>query len=269
MRAVAQSRTHSSVKVVQLVVLLLVAFAVATTGNTQESVFSAGPEAEFHMARLIYGQGGASRGGFGRRGWWAIDYPDAEYHFTRGLRRMTRLEVANDSVHLRADDNRIFDYPWLFIQQVGHWQLSAAEIDQLREYSLRGGFIVVDDFHGAREWAIFTNTMHRVFPGQPIVNIPETDPLLHVLFDLDQRTQIPGLRHLYRGAGGQIVAQLPGGPPQWRGIYDDDGRLLVAINYNMDMGDGWEEADTPVYPEPMTALAYRFGINYVIYAMTH
>ncbi len=268
MRVNRVSQNSQRPTTLRLLAAALAALAVVPAGHAQKLGPSAAPEAEFHMARLIYGQGGAFGRGFGR-GWWAIDYPDAEFHFTRGLRRLTRLEVANDSVHLRANDDRIFDYPWLFIQQVGHWQLSTPEIDQLREYSLRGGFIVVDDFHGAREWAIFSNVIHRVFPGQPIVNIPETDPLLHVLFDLDQRTQIPGLRHLYRGARGQIVAQLPGGPPQWRGIYDDDGRLLVAINYNMDMGDGWEEADTPVYPEPMTALAYRFGINYVIYAMTH
>jgi hypothetical protein len=102
-----------------------------------------------------------------------------------------------------------------------------------------------------------------------IVDIPESDPLLHILYDLDQRTQIPGRRHLYRGADGQIHAELPGGPPRWRGIYDEQGRLMVAINYNMDMGDAWEHADDPVYPEPMTALAYRFGINYIVYAMTH
>ena len=272
MRANRIQRNFKRPTALRLLAITVAFFPVIPVGYVQEPHLSAMPEAEFHMARLIYGQsgtfGGGFRGGFGR-GWWAIDYPDAEFHFTRGLRRLTRLEVANDSVHLRANDNRIFDFPWLFIQQVGHWQLSTAEIDQLREYSLRGGFIVVDDFHSAREWAIFTDVIHRVFPGQPIVDIPETDPLLHILFDLDKRTQIPGLRHLYRDARGQIVAQLPGGAPQWRGIYDDDGRLLVAINYNMDMGDGWEEADTPVYPEPMTALAYRFGINYVIYAMTH
>jgi hypothetical protein len=227
-----------------------------------------GPQAEFHMARLIYGQinsGGRGWGGRGR-GWWAIDYPAAEYHLTRGLRRLTRLDVADDSVHLQSLDDRIFDYPWLFAQQVGHWQLSNEEAAQLREYVLRGGFLIVDDFHGPYEWSVFTQSITRVLPGYPIVDIPETDPLLHVLYDLDQRTQIPGRRHLYCG---EMNVQLPGGPARWRGIYDDDGRLLVAINYNMDMGDAWEHADDPCYPEPMTALAYRFGVNYIIYAMTH
>ena len=250
-------------------VLLAVAFFTPTLSAGQESVSGIGPEAEFHMARLIYGPGGRSGGGFGRRGWWAIDYPAAEYHLTRGLRRLTRLNVADDSIHLQSIDDRIFDHPWLFAQQVGRWTLSVEEIDRLREYLMRGGFLVVDDFHGAREWVIFSDVIRQVLPDRPIIDIPDTDPLLHVLYDLDQRTQIPGRRHLYRAANGQIEAQLPGGPPRWRGIYDSKDRLLVAINFNMDMGDAWEHADDPVYPEPMTALAYRFGINYIIYAMTH
>jgi hypothetical protein len=116
---------------------------------------------------------------------------------------------------------------------------------------------------------VFIESISRVFPDRAIVDLPEADPLLHVLYDLDQRTQIPGRRHLYRGAGGHIMVEPEGSPPRWRGIYDDEGRLMVAINFNMDMGDAWEHADDPVYPEPMTALAYRFGINYIVYAMTH
>ncbi|HEX9877200.1 MAG TPA: DUF4159 domain-containing protein [Gammaproteobacteria bacterium] len=226
------------------------------------------PEAEFHMARLMYTDAnGRIQGGW--RPWWRIDWPEAECHLTRGLKRLTRLDVADDSFHARAIDERLFDFPWLFAQQVGHWYLSPPEADRLREYLLRGGFLVVDDFHGLYEWQYFTESIQRVLPGRAIVDIPESDPLLHILYDLDQRTQIPGRRHLYRASSGEIVAELPGGPPRWRGIYDDAGRLMVAINFNMDMGDAWEHADDPVYPEPMTALAYRFGINYIIYAMTH
>jgi|AP82_1055514.scaffolds.fasta_scaffold123745_1 hypothetical protein len=252
----------------RLAFLILAALLTPQLGQTQGPNPSNGPEAEFHMARLIHGPIGTCGQGHRRGAWWCIDYPSAEFHLTRGLRRLTRLEVANDSIFLQTIDDRIFDYPWLFAQQVGHWELSTAEIERLREYLLRGGFMVVDDFHGPREWVVFTDVIHRVFPNRPIVDIPDSDSLLHILYDVDQRTQIPGRRHLRYVAGGQIVAQLEG-PPKWRGIYDDKGRLLVAINFNMDMGDAWEHADDPYYPEPMTALAYRFGVNYVIYAMTH
>jgi hypothetical protein len=107
-----------------------------------------------------------------------------------------------------------------------------------------------------------------VLPERPIVDIPDDDALLHIFYDLDKRTQIPGRRHLRMGRGGQVVAQMQG-EPRWCGIYDDHHRLMVAINFNMDMGDAWEHADDPVYPAEMTGLAYRFGVNYVIYAMSH
>jgi hypothetical protein len=220
------------------------------------------------MARLIYGQIDTCDRRRRRGAWWCIDYPEAEIHFTRGLRRLTRLEVANDSIHLRATDDRIFDYPWLFIQQVGTWYLSDVEIERMREYLMRGGFILVDDFHGNFEWDVFASVIRRVLPDHAIVDISAGDEILHVLYDLDKMTQIPGRRHLVRTVGGEVTARMEG-EPRWRGIHDEEGRLMVAINFNMDMGDAWEHADDPVYPEPMTALAYRFGINYIIYAMTH
>jgi len=240
-------------------VLVVTALLLAVTPLKAE------PEAEFHMARLKYV---SNQGERTWRPWWAIDYPEAEYHLTRGLARLTTLQVADDSRHLRLTDDAIFDYPWLFAQQAGRWFLDDEETGRLREYIRRGGFLVVDDFHGEFEWQIMSQALERAFPDWPIVPIGEDHPLMHVLYDLDQDTQIPGRRHLYQGADGQIRARL-WGPAEWHGIHDDKGRLVVAINYNMDMGDAWEHADDPVYPVPMTSLAYRFAVNYVIYSMTH
>jgi hypothetical protein len=109
--------------------------------------------------------------------------------------------------------------------------------------------------------AVVQEAINDVLPGRAIVDVPEDDALMHILFDLDRRTQIPGERHL--------MGMRMAGPPHWRGIYDDKGRLMVAMNHNIDMGDAWEHADDPRYPTKMTATAYRFGVNYVIYAMTH
>ena len=92
-----------------------------------------------------------------------------------------------------------------------------------------------------------------------------TGPIVPAFYDLDQRIQIPGIRALSMGQ----TYEYDGYEPKWRGIYDDEGRLMVAINHNMDLGDAWEHADDPWYPNPMTALAYRFAVNYVTYAMTH
>lgn len=224
--------------------------------------------AEFHFARMIYeDQGG---GGFGRggRGWWRQDWPEAEAHFRQGIARLTRID-AGEGVTVDLFGDRLFDYPWLYATQAGYWSLSDAEIAKLREYLLRGGFLVTDDFWEEGEWRVFSETMTRLFPEYPIVEITGgDDEVLHVLYDVDQLTQIPGLRHL-RGFDPR-TGRIRGLPePHWRGIYDAKGRLMVAINFNQDVGDAWEHADWPQYPEPMTALAYRFGINYIVYAMTH
>jgi hypothetical protein len=106
-----------------------------------------------------------------------------------------------------------------------------------------------------------------VFPGFDIVEIPEDDSLIHVLYSLEKRVQIPGKRHLYGSRGGGYASMA--GPAHWRALFDDRGRIKVGMNFNMDMGDAWEHADDPDYPAEMTGQAYRLGVNYVVYAMTH
>jgi len=177
--------------------------------------------------------------------------------------------VDEDEIHLDLTDNRIFQYPFLFLQQPGggNWRPTKEEAANLREHLLRGGFLLIDDLHGEYDWSILQAALQKVFPDRKIIDIPKDDPLMHIFYDLEQGIPIPGLRHLRRTRGGQIVAQMEG-IPTWRAIYDDKGRIMVAINFNIDMGDAWEHADDPLYPVPMTATAYKLGVNYVIYAMT-
>ncbi len=228
--------------------------------------------AEFRFARLIYGGDGFSDRFAGRGYSWTTDMPEAEHFFMQGLMRLTLvdgMEVSlysgNGAERLSLIDDNVFDYPFLYAVEVGHWQLTGEEAAILRDYLLRGGFLMVDDFHGSAEWNGFMASMQKVFPDRPVVDIEDDNEVLHVLYDLDERIQIPGLAALYNG----VTYERDGVTPTWRGVYDDDGRLLVAINHNMDLGDAWEHADTPDYPENMTAMAYRFAVNYVIYAMTH
>jgi hypothetical protein len=214
--------------------------------------------------------GFASRGGTGE-GWWIVDWPDAEDHFSSGVKRLTRIETG-EPVHMRLTDDRIFDYPWIYATQAGWWDLSDRETARLREYLLRGGFLVVDDFWGPVQWDVFRETMQRVFPGQPILNIADSDSVMHVLYDIGEkdRSFIPGTRHLRMGPGGTVEVHQPEGTePAWRAMEDGRQRMVVAINFDTDVGDAWEYADSPQYPEHMTALAYRYGVNYLIYAMTH
>jgi hypothetical protein len=149
--------------------------------------------------------------------------------------------------------------------EVGHWNLTEAQVKEFREFLLRGGFFMCDDFHGVREWSVFVASMNRVFPDRPIVEIPSSDPIFHSVYDLDERYQVPGAQYLRTGS----LSEYGGVDPHWRGIYDDHGRLMVAICFNMDLGDSWEWADAPEYPEKFSALGIRIGVNYVVYAMTH
>jgi len=224
------------------------------------------PEAEFHLARVIY-RTNRSAGSHGYiQPMWAVDYPLSDEHFFVTLKRYTRIQVADDSRHLELSDDRLFDYPYLWLQQpgAGGWNPTREEAQRLREYLQRGGFMMVDDFHGDYEWAYFESVMKRVFPEKTFVAVPPSDPLMHIFFDVDQNVQIPGERHL--NFNGAAYMQ---GPPHWRALYDDDGRLMVMANHNMDIGDAWEHADDPNYPLPFTKAAYELGVNYIIHAMTH
>jgi hypothetical protein len=225
----------------------------------------ANEETEYYFARLAYQSGGGRR----YRGWgggsWTTDSPKAERQFLQGVRRLTNIHARSMEKYIRPLDSDLFDYPWIYAVEVGYWYLSNEEAARMREYLLRGGFLMVDDFHGADQWDGFFDSIQRVFPDRPILDIDDTDAVFHTLYDIDKRVQVPGIQYLRSG----ITWERDGVTPYWRGIYDDKGRLMVVINFNMDLGDAWEWADLPEYPEQWTALAYRFGINYIIYSMTH
>jgi hypothetical protein len=244
----------------------LLAVAVASGALCAQSVpeQAAAPSlGEFSFARLYYqGNGGGCRN---RRGSaWDTDYDSAEFYFREGVERLSRIDYGGDLV-LALDSDDIMDYPWLYAVEVGSWYLDENEAAMLREYLLRGGFLLVDDFWGACQWTLFEESMQRVFPDRPILELEESHPLMHTVYDLKMDVQIPGINYFRTG----VTYQCDGCVQEWKGIFDDDGRLMVAINFNMDMGDAWEHADDPRYPQEMTTLALHFAVNYVIYAMTH
>ncbi len=217
------------------------------------------------------------QGGRAFPGQWSMDYPRADRHFLEGVRRLTRIDARSveQVVNLDGTDD-IYNFPALYGVEVGHWQLPNEQASQFREYLLRGGFFLCDDFHGSEawgqlginEWQKFVESMSKVFPDREIEDIPNNDPIFHTLYDVEDRFQVPGYVNYFQT--GQTYENGPTGrEPHWRGIRDDKGRVIVAICHNMDLGDAWENSDDPKYQEKWASLAYRIGMNYYIYDLTH
>lgn len=221
---------------------------------------------EWAFVRLHYdaysGGGGCFRGGWSR---WTVDAPKADRQFSRGVRRLTRLDTRSVEQVVDPNSDELFNWPWIYAVEVGSWDFTQDQASRMRQYLLRGGFLMVDDFHGTCEWSVFLNGIRKVFPDRPIEDLNNKEEIFHALYDLDERFQVPGAQFLYTGR----IYERDGYEAKWRGIRDDSGRIMVAICHNMDLGDAWEWADSPRYPERYTSLAYRVGINYIIYSMTH
>ncbi|MFM2125886.1 MAG: hypothetical protein RL328_2337 [Acidobacteriota bacterium] len=213
--------------------------------------------------------GGRRRGGFGGWGSWATDYPKGDRTLVSGLRRLTLLDTRSveQTVDLDGSDDA-FNWPFLYAVEVGRWQLTDTEVKQLRDFLDRGGFLMVDDFHCADEWESFMESFQLVTGDRDIVDIPDSDPIAHTVFELDLRTQIPGAQ-FNRGGRMNECGGRADPAPHWRAVYDKKQRIEVAIVHNSDLGDAIEYADTPSYPEEFAQAAFRILSNYVVYDLTH
>ncbi len=215
---------------------------------------------EFTFLRLVYRSNGWGRST------WRIDYPKADLQFLYGLKKLSDFTfVGSTNKALPLSDPELFDYPFLYAVEVGHMQLSDQEAAQLREYLLRGGFLVVDDFHGPREWQNFYRQIKKVFPEYEPFELPPDHSIFHCYFDIQELIQVPVLLYVYSGR----TWEKGGFQAHYMGIEDETGRLMVMINHNVDLGDAWEWAEQEVYPREYANLAFQLGINYIVYAMTH
>jgi len=250
------------------------------------SANSADDVPEFYFTRLVYTDNG-QRGWtmpkpneefecwefgtetyFPRQGWgWATDYPGADCKFMGGISRLSKVRVHPHPNATRIMDENLFTFPYVYAVEVGGMHLSNPEAARLREYLLRGGFLHADDFWGRWELNNFVVQMRKVFPDRQLEQLPLTHEVFHTFFDVDEIMQIPNVGSGCRGgrtweSGDDIV-------PRIFGISDDNGRLMVAVTYNSDLGDAWEYMDMECYPEKFSGFAYRVGLNLMIYAMTH
>jgi len=242
------------------------------------------PSNAFTFCRVEYTSG--SRGWGRRGGSWSVDYPEADENFSLRLSQITTLNVNRTDdgrfqhVVVRLDEPDLFKYPFVYMLEVGRMALSEPEREGLRAYLLRGGFLLVDDFWGDEAWENLQYELAQVLPADeyPLVDIPLDHEIFHIVFDIDEVPQVPGVGSFYdwqvtgltyEGHEGRYMTYGP--EAHCKGIFDKNGRLMAVVMHNTDLGDGWErEGENYEYFRTFSApKAYPMGINIVVYAMTH
>jgi len=216
-------------------------------------------DGRFAFVRLRYDLGGG-RGGFGRfrrEPPWAHDYPRADLHLMKIMQEVTLLRPHLDESNVFAlDDPDLHNYPVAYMSEPGFWTLNDDEAQGLRAYLAKGGFLIFDDFR-AQHWLNFEEQMRKVVPAQRLMPIDPAHPVFHTFFEIDPATFVP-----------------PYGreTPVFYGLFEDNdpaGRLQAVANYNNDLGEYWEFSDTGWVPIDLSNEAYKFGVNYIVYGMTH
>lgn len=273
--------TSSSFRPLSLLASLLMLAAAEHNAHGQMANRGGVPEWEvpaafkhdvFTFARIQY-DSYSGGGGWGQsRGRWAIDYPDAELNLAYRLQQMTSLKVNPDSAVVRLDEDALADYPFLYMVEPGYLSFRETEVSALRSYLLNGGFLMIDDFWGEDEWANLAFELQRVFPDREIHDLTIEHPIFHIVFDLKEKPQVPSLGLALRFQGtGRTWEREDAKEVNYRAIYDDNGRMIVIICHNTDLGDGWEQEGQSewYFREFAEKKAYPMAINIIVYAMTH
>lgn len=259
-----------------LAIILLLTLGAATTGtlaHAQRPPWAGRParvsnapaaaaDLGFRFVRIQYE---ATR--YGRAEPWAYDYPRAELHLHEAIERTTDINIEGPPIVLTLADERIFEYPVLYLCEPGYWKTNEEEVANLQRYFERGGFMIIDDFHdGGRgsvgpEWENFYANIKQIFPGREPVELTADHPIWSVYYDID-----PDAAVSTKWATGQTPWLGPDDDIYY-GIFDDSGRLMCVVCYNQDLGDGWE------WPEynlsDGSTVSFQMAINFIIYALTH
>jgi len=227
------------------------------------------PNDVFTFARLRY-----TSGNWGRRPKWMIDYPDCDLNISYRLQQLTSLEVNPYGAVVDIEADQMRHYPFIYMIEPGDIYITDDEARTIREYLLNGGFIMVDDFWGTDEWETFYRALKQVFPNKEPKELDLDHPVFDSVFKLDIKPQIPavGIAMMGRQSGITHEWNKPGTEvAQYKGVYDDKGRMCMMICFNTDLGDGWEEEGTDpwYFREFSEKYAYPLGINIIFYAMTH
>jgi hypothetical protein len=234
-------------------------------------------EGSFHFCRVMFTSDRREKQG------WFTDYPGADLNFSTRLAELTKVrvkmtndgeETVPDAVVVRLTDDALFQCPFTFMEDAGTASFTDEEVTRLRQYLLKGGFLLASDYHGVWAQQQFDAEIARALPpGEfPVVDLsPPDHPLWHTMFQVAQLPQMASIATWRRTGGGTIERwNVEGAPPDARGIADDHGRLMVLMIHNTDLPDPWErEAESPEYFFKFSPDAYAVGINILLYALTH
>ena len=233
------------------------------------------PDSAFVICRIAYRSVRVEPMGIG----WQTDYPYAEVNLTTRLSELTKTRVSRDtSGHpnyfvVRLTDDALFNCPITVASDVGTVGFSAAEVERLRTYLLKGGFLWVDDFWGSLAWRQWSTEIARVLsPAEyPVEDVPLDDPMLKTMFDVRKVPQITNIQ-FWRGVGGQSTSErgTDSADVHLRAIRDTHGQIMVLMSHNTDVADSWErEGEDPGFFYQFSPDGYALGINVLLHAMTH
>ena len=254
-------RTTPAAAVLLLLVLVLPLVA-AGQGRRQSRQTSATVDYDSHFVftRIRYGAGGSLARGFfgGGGGGWEHDYPTADRNLAAILDYITNMRVRMDGSNiLDLDDPRIFENPILYMSEPGYWTTNEDEAKNLRAYLLKGGFLIFDDFEGPAHWSNLVAQMKRALPDHSFIPLDVSHPIFQTFF---------GIKYL------NVPHPTVNVPPGYLAMFennDPSGRMIALANWNNDLGDYWEWSAEGLYGSDPTNDAYRLGVNYIVYAMTH
>ncbi|MBS0266965.1 MAG: DUF4159 domain-containing protein [Planctomycetes bacterium] len=228
----------------------------------------------FTFTRVQYDSGRGRRGGFGGGGEnWRNDFPDCDWNFSARLHELTALAVDPNGKVLRLTDEDLCDYPFLYMSNVQNMDLSDEEVTALRNYLLKGGFLMADDFWAPAAWRHVKSVMERVFPDRSPRELSLDHEIFHIVYNFQELPQVPSILAWRRGDKFEYWHGDPEGDeaPHFYGMFDDRGRLMALLCHNNDIGDGWEREgeEKEYFQQYSEKFSYPLGINIITYAMTH
>ena len=233
----------------RVVMLLVLAACTAVPPQVQ-----AQDDEGFRFVRIRFD---SQWGGRGRNAPWAHDYPTAELNFYEALHRVTKISVEGPPLVRTLVDDKIFDYPLLYLCEPGYWEPTDEEVVRLRAYLERGGFIMFDDFRGQDEWFVLEQVMARVLPDTPFIELPSEHPLWSIFYDVDP-VEAPSL---VSGGGYRQLRD------RYMALFDEAGRMVALAAHNQDLGDGWEWPNRNF--ENASTITFQMGVNFLMYVFTH